>query len=970
MQNGNPAYHTPPAGLATIAKMLKQYLISKIDPKEYYKKRFPRWNDKRKDNILCPFHKDKTPSFSVALINGGARCHGSSCGRSIANIVHMEAELTKQAEHIVARRLYREFIRPVISKKTVKEYRDALATNTVYILKIKKEMGLSLKEVLHFRLGYDEKSNRITIPIYDQFDQCVNVRFYQLPSDRKGTKLPKIYNLEGYGAASLFPYPDISNDKINDPIYIMASEKEAMLARMDGLPAVCSTAGEGSWSADWNRHIEGRTVYLVMDTDRGGRSASKKLQEQFATVANGVHVVTLKFKTKRPDWKDYADWRLRDKNKPDQLNKILSTGKKLSQPEAQLTLVEPAIKQRKRKLPRPELPNYATFIIQDVGAISSNPKFLNTRIRTQAIVSSKAQNTYSIPWRFNVTSSSMPTVEIKVPYGRELLRFVRSSDAQIAAIVCGLAGYENASVVGTAHITATELEIIPTAVVDKDIPYVVQRSFYIGKRIESNVPYVLDVIPTTDMRTQETVGIITSAKPLAKSIEKFDFSENNTFDLTFFRPDSGQSAWEKLASVADEIAYRYAKVYNRRDWIICALLTWASPIGFYVPTESELQRGWLNTLALGDTETGKSKVAKKLKEIFKCGVFVNGENCTFAGLIGGAITNGSRQFMLRWGRIPLSDKQLVILEELSGLSVEEISNMSDVRSSGMARLDKGGINAETNARTRLLCLSNSRSERHGLNGYLYGIHAVHQLIGHGEDIARFDLITTLVDSDVSNDVINSNQLATDAKEANNISEDQLQKLIHFIWALTPSQINISQETYDTCLRETKRLASIYHPDIPVFKGGSGRFKLARIGTAIACFQFSWDGRNINVLPEHIVAAAKLLTNLYDRRSFGYLEYSKQMYDRARIKNGIQIKKTLRQKIPKKGRRAEVIEALIHATKFSREELQAIASVPNTHAEIIIGVLFRCRALRKGEGLLWEVTPVGKTFLEDYAKTLQ
>ena len=68
---------------------------------------------------------------------------------------------------------------------------------------------------------------------------------------------------------------------------------------------------------------------------------------------------------------------------------------------------------------------------------------------------------------------------------------------------------------------------------------------------------------------------------------------------------------------------------------------------------------------------------------YQLGEFVTGENTSFAGLIGGMQQNQKRWFV-SWGKIPLNDRRLVILDEASGLSKRDISNMSGVRSSGIA----------------------------------------------------------------------------------------------------------------------------------------------------------------------------------------------------------------------------------------------------------------------------------------------
>lgn len=948
---------------------IKQFVLLKVKPDDYYAARFERWDARVRSLVSCPFHNDgSNPNLAISLKHGGARCHSAQCAKAIGNIVHFESELRQIKESIAAKKLYREFIRPVVDGKKLSEYRAQLACRSERILQIKREMGLSYSSIRRFQLGFCAESSRITIPIYDQWGQCINVRFYRLPSDRNGSDTSKIYNLKGFGGTDSFPNSEISTFVDKLPIFIMASEKEAMLAIQDGFCALSSTSGEGNWSEDSNDALRGRTCFIIRDLDKAGEIAAEKLKSQIATVAKQTNILILPFRQKRKDWKDYADWRLREKHTAQELMLLAKKYKtvRTDDVDSSDSIVEGVTE--KEKIDFPTVPDFADDKLWDIASISSRSELLNKRIKSQGVVAAKSTNTYSIPWKFAVSVRKRPAFEFKLPLGRELLRFIRSNDHQIVQAIQRLVGSASAEVEPMAYLTATEVEVIPTAVIDQDVPYVVQRCYYFGERIEANVPYYLEIIPTSEIRTQETIGIITTISPVSKSIDRFDFTPENLANLSFFQPTEGEDEWDKLVSVATQVTYRYTHVYNRLDWTLAALLTWASPIGFKFPSDNELQRGWINTLALGDTETGKSKVCIALRKLFNCGNFVSGENCTFVGLVGGAVKMGSGQLMLRWGRIPLSDKQLVVLEELSGLSVEEIANMSDVRSSGIARLDKGGINSETNSRTRLLCLSNARATRKSVSQYLFGVHAVQELIGHGEDIARFDLITTLTDKEVPIEVINASKFATIAND-NLIAPDQFQKLIHFIWALTPEQIKFDDTAYEECLNQTKRLSAIYHPSIPIFKGGSGRYKLGRIAAAIACFQFSWGKGKVAVTVGHVKAAARLLELIYRKPSLGYFEYSTQMFDREKVKDEVLLRKSFRSKIPK-STLAKVIETLIHATRFTRDELCAVGSLTIMHADQLIGVMYRERALRKGEANVWEITPPGKIFLEQFLSKLQ
>lgn len=919
---------------------LKDFVLKKVPSEQYYAKRFPQWGRIRV-NVQCCFHKDSSPSLSLNLHGGGARCHAASCAKSIGNIVHFESERTGIPESISARKIYAEFIRPVIATKVVLGFRESLADNTEFLLKIKRELGLSYASVRKFGIGLDLKSKRLTFPIYDQFNQCVNIRYYRLPSMRgaNGTS-PKIYNhQQGYGRVDLFPLNHIASFGATVPLYFMASEREAMLALQNGLAAFSSTTGEGSWNHDYDDLVRGRLVCLVFDDDAGGKAAEQRISRELATIAK-LRKVAIPFSVKRKDWKDFSDFIVKDKRSIRDL-KVK-------------TIIPPS------ELNAPEIPKRFSDKLFEVSDIASDSRLLNKSIICHGIVSAKSTGTYSIPWKFEIKLKDRPKFNFEIKMGRELLRLTKASDAEITNVVKQLVGSESAGVKPIEYITATQVEIIPTASVEKDVLYAVQKCFYIGSRIESNIPYEFTVVPVAEVRTQTTVGLIVGIKPLASSVDRFDLTPQKYANLSAFQCSEG-GEYEKMVEMADDLAHVHTSIHGRRDWHIIAMLTWLSPIGFKFYGEADTQRGWLNSLVVGDTETGKSKVARSLRSLFNHGNYVNAENCTFVGLVGGAVKSGSGEFMLRWGKIPLGDRQLVILEELSGLSPDEIANMSDVRSSGIARLDKGGISAETNARTRLICLSNARSRNKPLSNYLYGVHAIQELIGHGEDVARFDLITTLIDDEVSVSRINSRN--GHIKESQYAS-DQWRDLCSFVWSLAPEQIHFTVDAYDTCLSETKKLSAEYHPFIPIFKGGSGRYKLARVASAIACSQLSYDSAKdrIMVRGTHVSAAARLLRFLYDKPSFGYKTYSQAMYDRDKIKDEPLLKKTYRETVPLEIR-SKVAETLIHSTQFTRDELQAIASISVFTADKLIGTMVRERALRKGQANLWEITMAGKRFLE-------
>lgn len=936
---------------------LKHHIIATVSAEAYYRKRFPGWNPLNRANQICPWHDDNKPSLAVGLQNGGARCH--ACDKRLGNIVHFEAEKLDVGEVEVASQLYGEFIRPLVAESKLASMQEALARNKKIRQLLERECGITEEGIEMFALGWDIASRRLAYPIFDRWGQVVNIRLYRLPSLRsKADEAFKVINLKGYGGLDLYSWPHFEEFSLDAPVFIMPSEKEMVIGMQEGLQCICSTAGENGWDDSWKDYLLGYDICIVAQRDSVGRSAAKKKFASLQTVANSCYVIEPPTETQ----KDFADFVVKEGGQGIHLLAAFKAKQKVSKSIATGGPRESSVheKQPQSFFSGPQRPPVYSEKLVRLVDVGHNPEMLNQVVKTTGIVAAKSTKTYTIPWRFKVKIKGDAQRYFDIPMGRLLLSFISASDGAIRMIVRDALDNDKAVIETEAFITATEVEVIPTAAIDEDVPYVTQRCYYIGTRIEANIPYELSIIPTTDSRTQETLGIIVEAVPIARAVETATFTEAQLAALQIFRPSDNETIWDRLMSVAEDLSSHHTKIYNRPDWHLVALLTWLSPIGWMFPYENEIQRGWLNSLVVGDTQTGKSKVTQTLQRLFRAGAIINAENCTYVGLVGGAVKMGSGQFMLRWGRIPLSDKQLVVIEELSGLSVEEISNMSDVRSSGIARLDKGGLSAETNARTRLLALSNVRPVAKNLAGYLSGVRAVQELVGHGEDIARFDLISTLVDREVSNEIINRPYAAR--TERKGIADEDWQRLCQFVWALKPQQIKITTDAYYVCLEQTKRLSDIYHPAIPVFKGGSGRYKIARVAVAIACLQFGWNGKSVIVLEDHVEAAAKFLQLLYDKPSFGYAEWSRQMFDRDGIKDVGALDGKFKQIVRDSICRSKVAESLIHASKFSRDELCAIASLQFSFADDLIGTMVRERVLRKGDANIWEITPAGRDWM--------
>lgn len=926
---------------------LIEFVKTNVSPDNYYSKRFPKWDSHLRLNIFCPWHEQEgrnKPSLAVALRDGGAKCHG--CDKSFGNIVHFESKLEKISETEAALTLYEEFVRPFFPRSDVDRFAKNLQFEPRIQAQVLKEIGLFTRTTKFFNLGYDFKSRRLIIPIRTRFNRYGNVRFYQFPSERKGSKYPKIYNAAGYGYPELYPWEQIKTYDPKKPLVWMKAERDTLLAIQEGVQAFCITgSGETVGLEKWANEFKDFEIFIVGDNDKQGVIAAKKRKEGISEICKLAKLITLPFSTKG---KDYSDWILDEGHAAQELLDLIEEVR------------DEAEKIESDEIIEPKLYSDKMFTLSEIRA---NPSIRDVKVRTKGIVIGKLERSYNIPYKFRILAKDAPATFCEIPISRELIWMIHASDDAIKDFVRRkFVKDKKAKIEPIDYVVATEVELAPIVDVSSEGSYVTFNGIFVGASVETNVPYEFEIIPTTSIRTQVQVGIITSARAISSILDSQIFQKKNLESLDIFRSDN--KAWDDLCTFASEISLQYTRIYNRLDWHLVGLLTYLSPLHFKYPHEG-LQRGWLNSLAIGDTQTGKSEVARQLQRVFDCGAIVNAENCSFVGLIGGTIKNSTGQFMLRWGRVPINDRQLVVIEELSGLSTVEISRMSEVRSSGIARIDKGGITAETTARTRLLALSNVRGMGKALASYQSGLRAISELVGQAEDVSRFDLICTLTDSEVSSDIIN--QPALDYEHLGLYTLEHMRGLVRFIWSLKPDQIQLTEKAYFATLQITKEMSQRYHPSVPIFKAGSGRLKLARLACAIACALFNWDGKQIIVELRHVRCAEKLLMLLYDKESFGYLKYSLKAFCRDKITGEEKLTEVFEKVFHKVEKRKRVLHYIEMNDRFSDRELHEITGIPGVEISQFLGVCIDSNVIER-TAKEWKLTPIGKLWVDKTNKT--
>jgi len=416
-------------------------------------------------------------------------------------------------------------------------------------------------------------------------------------------------------------------------------------------------------------------------------------------------------------------------------------------------------------------------------------------------------------------------------------------------------------------------------------------------------------------------------------IDGFDMNDATILLLKRFQAPS--DPLKKLAEISRALSNHITRIHGRPEMHALMDLTFHSILGFSFAGEL-IERGWLDSLIIGDTRTGKSLAAERLIRHYGGGELISCEAASFAGVVGGLQQMGGRDWAITWGVVPVNDRRLVVLDEISGLTPEDIAQMSDIRSSGQAKLTKIQQDA-TWARTRLLWMGNPRNAT--MANYTYGVDAIKPLIGNAEDIARFDLAMACTSFDVAAETINQPVSGGELK----YTPEACHALLRWCWTRTAEHVQFLKPAEQLVFDLANEMGKRYIEDPPLVQAANIRTKIARVSVALAARLFSTDPsyQKVIVRPEHVKAACTFMNVLYGMPTFGYRERSKEILaDRAAAEDN---KKTIAQYL--KGRPL-LAKHLRNQGKFRRQDLEELLNIPRDEANGIINTLYEARMIRR------------------------
>lgn len=537
---------------------------------------------------------------------------------------------------------------------------------------------------------------------------------------------------------------------------------------------------------------------------------------------------------------------------------------------------------------------------------ASKTRYYKKEIYVSAIITGKALLPYQVPEKFDLQCvykrhckecafydikniSKVPIVSFKLDKNdTNLLRFINVPDINFNSIFRAmynlptqcLAKYQIKSIYSIEEIYMQER-------INNIMQNTTRVGYLINERAECNTPYKLKLIPMPEPRTQKIIYLIVEASKLKIDIDRFKITEKTKIDLTIFNlPENNakiknevEFAFEFLQNLYDIYAHNLTKIYKRFDLHLAIDLVFHSPLQFTFNNEF-VHKGWLDILIMGDTRCGKGYVSENLVKYYGQGEIVSGENVSFAGLVGGVQQIASR-WIITWGKIPLNNKKLVVIDESGEMDAKNFSRLSRIRSEGIAEITK--IQTEkTMAQTRLIFLTNPKNRL--ISSYSFGIEAIPDLIENPEDISRFDYALVVSQSEVDLHEMNKH-----IEPKDNPYELFDPILIQWIWSRKKDQIIFKKEATELILDYAIKLGEIYSPKIPLIQGENIRIKLAKISAAIAGRLFSCDitGNKLIIKPIHVHMAHIFINLIYKKPTSGYYDFSqiqRQTYEIHDIKS--------------------------------------------------------------------------------------
>ena len=889
----------------------------------------------------CPWHDDKKPSLSVSVNpeNFGLYncfvCSEIDTPQKKGNLItFLKEQNIQDPEEWLTQRFFKKIEKKlIVPLGEVKKAKEKLQ-KTKAIKQVFLDFGVSEKVLDDQNIGY--ANDRYWFPIKDKAGDYVDVRQYDPFS--KETSYKMLPYKQGYGIAKLWPIENLQEDEV----YIMEGEKDCAVAMSWGLNAITQTAGAASWNIEWNPEFKNKTVFICYDIDKAGVMGAASLAKKLYPFTAQIKIIYLPLDIKLHPKGDFTDY----------VNSGFSK-------ESFLSLVENSEVYTQEK--KEELD---TTVYKCILAEASKPKYVQKRCDIKnVLVIGRTEAPYAAPkvirfscGRFGNTSSTSKkclgcelngapkdiTIKKDDYILTEMVNNTKNAVTKaVSRIVNGTCFEEVHSILEYYTIEVLRLAPNTSYNIEEAFSHVIRQGYYVmdkndpdAKKIETNKCYNLLAITVPAPDTQQLIHQIYDATTAETNIDEFKLTPEIHTQLTRFQTGK-KTIQNKLDEIYLELSNQ-ARIYGMQDMFLLYDLCFHSVISFTFQNKL-IGKGWVESVIIGDSGVGKSETAKFLVKHYKAGDFVDGETCSLPGLKGG-LSQSNGTWQLQWGRLPINDRRLVIIDEAGGLPVEDIGALSNIRSSGECIIQKV-LSDKTRARTRMIWISNPRKNNTGIRDYSHGVSTIKDFFGKPEDVRRVDIAMTAASGEVSLEELNKVTTDIDIKM---MTSDACHNLILFAWSRLHEDIIIEEEAEKLILKKAIEFGKKYSSSIPLVEPADIRNKLARLAVSLAVRLYSVDEKTkkIMVTKEHVEYICNWIEHVYSKDRFKYDLFSRKEIQKSTLVNAKDVDRILNL------HDKDNVKDLLDYAVISRSVLASIMSVELMSGEVSrqLLILKRCNAI--------------------------
>jgi len=852
-----------------------------------------------KFKILCPYHEDNVPSCQINTKENSFKCFvcGSS-GPAYNILARLRNELPAKTRTYIAQK-YGVNLTDTIDFSKIERCHIAIWQEKQLLIELANR-AVTHDLITKYRLGCE--NSRITIPITNAAGFYIDLRSYA-----PGAETNKFRSMKGYGGNNIFPYSQLSYDKI----VIVGGEIKAIacsaILNQHGYGCVTGTTGEGNFPTTAIPLLKGKSVHVIMDVDEAGRKASKKLCHMLCNLVTKIYDVLLPIDiTKLP------------KGGPDDFIALGGNLLRSIEDSEEWSPVESLVDNTPKlvSLPQAFSARESGKLIKYKGMIDCVEQSIYHIPKTLQIICDKEQDCCSLctkifPARetdnFGIHPESAFILETagcsKASQAfavRDALAIPKSCSAWVHNVIDRYS-VENIRISSDLdiHNCNVEREMLPAFIVrDED-----------EQNILSNATYEFTGRTWPSPRNQEAISVISGYSLIESALESYKVEDPER--LQVFQPvdNTIQGIQDKLDRIYDDLEANVTMIFGRRDMHLAIDLAYHSPLFFHF--DKKMRNGWLSCLILGDSSNGKSEAIEFMMKHYRIGAMVEGGKATRAGIVGGLDKLNGTHFVT-WGAMVQQDKRLLFIDELGeNKDLRLLGDINDTRSSGFARLTMIQ-KAVARARTRLIMASNPVNKR-DMSSYNYGVDAVIDLIGSPQYVRRFDLCVITDKGEVPEEI------QTCRPEVNHVYTSGLcNELI--LWAWTIKDVKFENESL--ILAKSLELTRKYSEDIPLVDKGSMRLKLAKLSASLAARLYSTgeDTSILEVLDCHVDYVYNYLDALYSKPAFAYDAYSKAKENQNKLRD------------------PDNLLRLIQETTFPRDLVEGLRQINTVDLSVITDIM--------------------------------